>query len=86
MLKLLRKLDSAAGRLVDRIDDDLQQPVVRILTGDVFLDGQPTQPAPVEIEPAAPLHTIVAHPAPVRQEQRQPEYAACDLACEPVLS
>jgi hypothetical protein len=63
MNTFLKKLDDMAGRLLNNIDTDLQQPVTAVITGEVFTHddmpsindntAKPGQPTPKPAVPAA---------------------------------
>lgn len=42
MMNLFRKLDRMAERLISTVDSELQEPVVRAVTGEVFIHGAQT--------------------------------------------
>jgi hypothetical protein len=78
MNRLLEKLDHMAGRWVNTMDEQLQQPIVHTMTGEVFTHGtasndhmtlaQPVQPAaPAGHKPAVidvrPTRTAVLRKA-----------------------
>lgn len=81
MKALLNKLERAAERLVNQIDDQTQDATLRVMTGDVFVHGQSPRRAD-----AAPVVVTAEHtptppsprPEPVsagRQDTPQPSYA-----------
>lgn len=46
MMNLFKKLDRMAERLIATMDDELHEPVVRAVTGEVFTHGTETQRSP----------------------------------------
>lgn len=86
MLNFLKKLDSMAERFIDTMDNDLQEPVVRILNGDVFNSGSST---PQQTTPETPVlylidsHDDASHAAPA---SCPPTGAVSDLTRDAVLA
>lgn len=80
MKTLLERLDSAAGRWVNRIDSQLQEPVVQVITGQVFMHGAESNGHPAHRQPAQPVARQTSAPEP--KPTREALIPAMQCACE----
>ena len=68
MNKLLQKLDRAAGRWVNMLDEHLQQPIADTLSGDVFM----VEIVPQQTAESQPVLTPAFVPKPAAHQSSVP--------------
>ena len=57
MKNLLKRLDKKAAQWVNELDDQIKEPLVQIVTGEVFTDGTNPASKPHRPESAQPTET-----------------------------
>jgi hypothetical protein len=71
MRNLVEKLNDQAGRWLDHLDDQVQEPIVRIMTGEVWTHGgsvDEIQCSPIQVS-AQPAPRLVARTRPQLETQ-----------------
>lgn len=82
MMAFFEKIERAAERLVNGLDDQLQEPLVKVITGEVFVSAEasvsashipcieettpPTPPQGKEMPASHPLHPTTPTPVGIR--------------------